>query len=43
LRRSWYASVKKAPFGEEHWTADPDAIIEMVRRGERALQSIHSG
>jgi hypothetical protein len=24
------------------WTADPDAIIEKVRRGKRALESIHS-
>jgi hypothetical protein len=23
------------------WTADPDAIIEKVRRGKRALESIH--
>jgi hypothetical protein len=24
------------------WTADPDAIIENVRRGKQALESIHS-
>jgi hypothetical protein len=24
------------------WTADPDAIIEKVRRGKQALESIHS-
>jgi hypothetical protein len=24
------------------WTADPDAIIEKVRRGKYALESIHS-
>jgi hypothetical protein len=23
------------------WTADPDAIIEKVRRGKQALESIH--
>jgi len=24
------------------WTADPDAIIEKVRRGKQVLESIHS-
>jgi hypothetical protein len=24
------------------WTADPDAIIEKVRRGNQVLESIHS-
>src|SRR6266496_1667816 len=24
------------------WTADPDAIIEKIRRGKQALESIHS-
>ncbi len=24
-----------------NWTADPDAIVEKVRRGKQALESIH--
>jgi hypothetical protein len=29
---------KPKPFA---WTADPDAIIEKVRRGKQVLESIH--
>jgi hypothetical protein len=33
-------SMSKQEFSRLNWTADPDAIIEKVRRGKHALESI---